>query len=37
MLEACASRRSEMPTVEEYAKQPFEARLERMALTPDEL
>lgn len=26
-----------MPTVEEYAKQPFEARLARMALTPDEL
>jgi hypothetical protein len=26
-----------MPTVEEYAKQPFEARLTRMALTPDEL
>src|SRR5215472_15524469 len=26
-----------MPTVEEYAKQPFEARLARMARTPDEL
>jgi DinB family protein len=26
-----------MPTVEEYAKQPFEARLARMAGTPDEL
>ena len=25
-----------MPTVEEHAKQPFEARLARMALTPDE-
>jgi len=26
-----------MPTVEEYAKQPFDARLARMARTPDEL
>src|SRR5262249_27486849 len=31
------SRRSEMATVEEYAKQPFEARLARMTRTPDEL
>src|SRR5215470_20452355 len=30
-------RRSEMLTAEEYAKQPFEARLARLARTPDEL